>query len=91
MSVKTTPNVLNLYWLSFADPRKPRGSQHLGCVIAEAENEMDAITKCHQRNCNPGGEVRVYSLKGAEHVYVDAPRFRLLTKEELEFYGEKAN
>lgn len=48
---------MKLFWLSFCDSDKPKGTQFLGCVIIEAPDLVDAITKSHGLGVNPGGEV----------------------------------
>ena len=48
---------MTYFWLSFADPDKPRGKQFLGGCVIEAESFPGAITEAHRLGCNPGGEV----------------------------------
>lgn len=48
-----------LYWLSFVDDERPKGSQFLGAAIVEAENSLDAVRVAHHLGCNPGGEVAI--------------------------------
>jgi hypothetical protein len=70
---------VELWWLSFADPGLPEGSQFLGVVILEAAGLADAVTKSHLLGLNPGGEILGYPVPGW------IPREwqgRLLTKEE---------
>lgn len=50
------------FWLSFADPGKPRGSQFLGVVIVLAPDFLGAVRKAHALGLNPGGEVRGYPM-----------------------------
>lgn len=50
------------WWLSFADPNKPRGSQFLGVSIVLAPDFLGAIQKAHALKINPGGEVRAYPM-----------------------------
>jgi len=46
------------WWLSFADPTRPTGTQFLGaCIIPKAPNVMIAALKAKAHGCNPGGEV----------------------------------
>ncbi len=44
------------WWLSFADPKLPTGSQFLGCAVVEALDFGAAVQAAHQHKCNPGGE-----------------------------------
>jgi hypothetical protein len=49
---------VKLYYLSFADPTKPRGEQWLGGAYVEAESAIHAMLHESRRHgCNPGGEV----------------------------------
>jgi hypothetical protein len=54
-SKKATPT---LYWLSFADARRPKGTQFLGACIVTADGFGEAMTTSWLTGCNPGGEVR---------------------------------
>lgn len=48
-----------MFWfLSFADGRRPKGTQFLGGAIVEAQDFMAAIKKTHALGINPGGEVQ---------------------------------
>ena len=49
------------YYLSFADPNKPKGTQFLGACIVKTPNFMLAVQGAWNFKCNPGGE-----CKGAE-------------------------
>lgn len=52
----------SLWWLSFADPTKPEGSQFLGVAIVEALGPAHAMKKTKDIGINPGGEVAFYGL-----------------------------
>jgi len=47
-----------MYWLSFADPELPKGSQFLGVVIVRSNDFITAVAYTHAKGINPGGEVR---------------------------------
>jgi hypothetical protein len=49
-----------VYWLSFCDPKKPKGTQFIGVIITKAIGAAHAIEKSHQLGINPGGEVLSY-------------------------------
>ncbi len=71
------------YWLSFADPDKPRGTQFLGVAIVEELDFIGAIKRAHALGCNPGGEVLGYTVPER----IDVPEVwmdRLLTRAEAE-------
>lgn len=50
------------WWLSFADPTRPKGQQFLGVCIVEAVDEISAIKVAHALSINPGGEVAFQDL-----------------------------
>jgi hypothetical protein len=45
------------WWLSFADPARPRGAQFLGVAVVFAIDLGDAMSTAWRSNCNPGGQV----------------------------------
>lgn len=45
------------WWLSFADPARPRGSQFLGVAAVLATDLGDAMSAAWRSGCNPGGHV----------------------------------
>ena len=47
---------MTLYWLSFSDLDRPKGSQFLGAAIVEAANFIAAVVRARELGCNPGGE-----------------------------------
>ncbi len=48
---------LDLWTLSFTDPRRPRGKRWLGTIMVEALGLVDALTRISALGLNPGGEV----------------------------------
>jgi hypothetical protein len=75
------------WWLSFADPEKPEGSQFLGACIVQARGFFGATLVAHALKCNPGGQCR-----GMGPISLDAPiqpgwADRLLTKDECEEFN----
>jgi hypothetical protein len=46
-----------LWWLSFADPGRPSGTQFLGVAVVQAPTFSAAIVRSHRIGANPGGEV----------------------------------
>lgn len=74
-----------LFYLSFCDPEKPKGSQFLGGCIVEAPSFISAAPAAHSKGCNPGGAVTIVEIPAhAEHNAPEADRNRLLSKEEME-------
>jgi len=79
---------MKLYYLSFADPTRPKGTQWLGCAYVEADSLPHAtLHKSHEYGCNPGGEIMSIELP------IDAPvkpeyRNRLLNEAELRESGD---
>jgi hypothetical protein len=70
------------WWLSFADPTRPAGSQFLGVAIVRGLDVGSAVMEAHSLGINPGGEVM-----GQEWANVAEPprRFRntLLSREDI--------
>lgn len=49
---------MTLWWLSFADPKLPKGKQFLGACIVSGEDMIDAVAMAHALKINPGGQVK---------------------------------
>lgn len=49
---------MSYFWLSFCNPKKPKGTQFLGACIVEAISFIQAVKVAHIIGCNPGGEVK---------------------------------
>lgn len=72
-----------MYWLSFADPTLPKGSQFLGAVIVEATSLIAAVQEAHRRGINPGGEVAGHPILIEVQPKIGASwKGRLLTRDE---------
>lgn len=77
-----------MFWLSFADPNLPAGSQFLGVVIVPLDDFELAVAWTHFLGLNPGGEVMGYPIPpGYEHQIDPADVGRLLSKTEAAKYG----
>lgn len=69
--------------LDFADDDGWRG-----CVLVEGTNDIvEAVTECHRRGCNPGGEVMGFEVPTAEWLspeervwFATQPRWTVLTE-----------
>lgn len=48
------------WWLSFADPELPKGSQFLGVSIVQCHIGELAPSEAWTQGCNPGGQVQIY-------------------------------
>lgn len=74
-----------LFWLSFADPGKPKGAQFLGVAVLSADSFADAISRAHALRINPGGEVQGFEIppEGWDKIPANM-RDRLLTRAEAE-------
>lgn len=55
-----------MFWLSFADPKRPKGTQFLGAAIVEASTFDLAIREAWHRGVNPGGEVQGIAIDKAD-------------------------
>lgn len=75
------------FWLSFADPNLPKGTQFLGGCIVQAGSFLGAVSAANQLGINPGGEVQGVEIpKGAG--LPEAFRNRLLTRDEIDAMDE---
>jgi hypothetical protein len=74
------------FWLSFADPDLPSGSQFLGVVIVKGGGMQEAIQNAWTMGINPGGEVKAIEIPD-EHVPPPEFHNKLLSKVELEEAG----
>lgn len=75
------------FYLSFADPHRPEGTQFLGGLYIEAKTLPEALTASHVRGLNPGGGVQVVGPIPDEMMDKNVPvadRHRLLSRKELE-------
>ena len=83
---------MTLFWLSFCDPDRPKGSQFLGACIVEGQSgvPMSAIQTAWLRKCNPGGEVQIAEILPSLVKHV-APKWmnRLLTREEAQEFDRE--
>jgi len=55
--VREVADDMPLWWLSFIDPTKKRGTRFLGVVVVEGADLAAAITRSHLLGVNPGGEI----------------------------------
>lgn len=79
-------NLTGLFWLSFADPKLPKGKQFLGAVVIRADDMIEAIKRSHFLGINPGGEVEghpVIYLAGVDPI-PDSFKERLLSRSEID-------
>jgi hypothetical protein len=53
------------YWMSFVDPDRPAGDRFLGVAIVWADGPVTAVSKTHELDINPGGEVAIVRLPEA--------------------------
>lgn len=49
-------------WMSFCDPKKPKGKQFLGVIITKAMGLTHAMRKTHKLGINPGGEIKAFEI-----------------------------
>lgn len=81
---------MKLWWLSFADPNRPAGSQFLGVCIVFGADLKDAIVRSHMAKCNPGGSIK--SVELPDDVARRVPKNRmdtLLSKREILLLGQR--
>lgn len=84
---------MGLFWLSFADPKRPAGEQFLGVALVEADDMTEALRVAWRTRCNPGGEVNGYELPlddlANDHrvLLARTPHHVLLSRPQLETLG----
>jgi hypothetical protein len=77
------------FYMSFADPKLPTGTQFLGGCYVQADSLSDAVTRSHVLGINPGGEIKIWELPWAmiddldKHI-PEQDRHRLLSRAEIE-------
>ena len=82
--------VVTYFWLSFADPERPEGSQFLGAALVKEQVLEDAMTRSHVLGINPGGEVKALGPIPVEHLPANAPLDQLLSRSDMEGLGWEA-
>lgn len=70
------------FWLSFADPTRPVGTQFLGGCYVCATDAVSAVATAHLLGINPGGEVKIWELPAG--LPACHPSNVLLTREQVE-------
>lgn len=86
VTVEETDAMPSWFYLSFADPGRPKGTQFLGGAYVEAESLAEAVTRSHTLGINPGGEIKGIGPLPPEAVQehvLPEDRNRLLTLAEL--------
>lgn len=74
---------MSLWWLSFCDAKRPKGSQFLGACLTPGETMIDAVKSAHALACNPGGEVIGQKVPHELEPHVGMKwRGRVLTRQE---------
>ena len=76
----------SFWWLSFADPERPKGEQFLGAAIVPGYNMGSAVLAAHMLGCNPGGEVQGFPILPDADI-PDGFRDRLLSREDIDELG----
>lgn len=73
-----------MLWLSFADGKRPRGSQFLGALIAPQDDILCAVQWAWETGLNPSGEVMSNRIDPyvAEHI-PEKYKGRLLNKDDI--------
>jgi hypothetical protein len=79
------------FWLSFADPARPKGSQFLGLCIVHGHDQHDALTAASIRGLNPGGEVAFIEIdeEVAARLSEPLPEWRLLPPDEAKAFADR--
>jgi hypothetical protein len=72
------------WWLSFADPKRPKGKQFLGACLVQARGFLGAVMVAKRAGINPGGEVQGMGPIPADADIKPGWTGRLLSREECE-------
>ena len=73
------------WWMSFADPARPKGEQWLGCAIVEGHTPNDVLSASHARGINPGGEIQMAPMPPVAVLATPTHMIgRLLSRDEVE-------
>lgn len=84
MAVEADPSApVHLWFLSFADGSRLRGSQFLGGLYLRAKTLSGVLVRSHRESLNPGGEMQA-CIVDPRITVEDRWIGRLLTREELE-------
>lgn len=75
------------WWLSFADPDLPEGTQFLGAALVPALTIEGAITQAHLLGINPGGQVASWGPIPEDAIPDSHPRCVLMDRETVERFG----
>ncbi len=78
------PTATDLFWLSFADPDLPKGTQFLGGCVVRATSFIEAVQVSHALGINPGGEVQGHpvAIPDGFHPVPEAYIERLLSRDD---------
>ncbi len=64
MASEVNPDApLKLYYFSFADGSRPKGTQFLGGLFIRAKSMSGALMASHRTGQNPGGEAQVFEFE----------------------------
>lgn len=72
------------WYLSFADPLLPKGTQFLGAALVDAPDHVSAMVRAHELGINPGGDVAAWGPFNEKDMPGAEWRLRLLSREEAE-------
>lgn len=76
-----------LWWLSFADPARPKGQQFLGVSVVRAESFTQAVFQARSLGINPGGQVQGFEVESGTIPEGDIER--LLSRDEALILSEQ--
>lgn len=79
----------SLWYMSFCDPRKPKGQQFLGALILEAHSFEEALIISHLTKLNPGGEIQYFEIYEEAREFCHPYMNRLMQRAEAESISDK--
>lgn len=75
---------MDLFYLSFSDPDRPKGTQFLGVCVLRGESLLDAANRARDLGANPGGEIMGHAIEPKTAALIeDGWQGRLLTRPEV--------
>ena len=64
------PEIEDWWYLSFCDPKAPRGSQFISACFVRGRTNRDAFQNASNLGCNPGPHAEVISTGPISHLYI---------------------
>jgi hypothetical protein len=82
---------MKYWWMSFCDPKRPKGDKFLGALIVTGEDHKAMLARSWLLELNPDGEVEFFEIPEQYHSRIPQGwvETRLITREEAEAFERK--